>query len=1093
MIHTLLSNRMEDLVDPLARLLAMPVSNPLTADVILVQHQGMQHWLSMALAQHPERQVAMNLDYPLPALAIWDLIRRILGPDQVPEQSLYQREVMVWRLFELLAEPEVTGDPAFAEPNRYWQNQSSRQQVLRRFELAEQVADLFEQYLIYRPDWIQSWDQGRNQSQKNGEQDHWQARLWRHLTAGEPGHPVRLMEQALSRMDRPSRALPERLFLFGINALAPLWLDFIRALSQRGGVDFHILCLNPSDEYWGDLVSEKRAARQRALWLTQHDSEDGLIQDLGNPLIASLGQQGQTFVHQLMERSDLETPLFSRPRGTHDEETRLHRLQKEILSLTDGREQPTPEWDDAIHLVSAHSPLREVQGLHDWLLHQFNNDPTLTPKDVLVMCPNVEDYAPFVEAVFARRFDELGEDVPPLPCSIADRALGDSDPTVAAFLELLSLPDARFQVNQVMGWLQVPAIRARLALSGDDIEQIAQWLQVACVHWGLDQPHKGEWTGEGSNDRYTWAQGLERLLLGFAWGDEEAIVEERLLLPQVEGSQALILGKLLAFVQELRSLSRDLRQPRTVADWQGFLHQRLRQALFSADNEYEPAHDDLRQCIRDLSDQAHRAGLKETLPLTVVRHVLEQSLSSPQRTGRQFLTGQITVCSMIPMRSIPFRVIAVLGLNDGDFPRQRPPLGFDLMASDPPRPGDRSRRGDDRYLFLEALLSARDRLYLSYQGRDVRSNTEQPPSLVLSELMHYLDGSSGWDTGAIRQLPLQPFSWHNYQGDWPGFDGQWLRLSRPHAPREKVTRLPEPEWPESLTLEQLVTALDHPARHFARERLRLFLDQTGQTALADSEPFAANHLDRYKLQQSVIEGRLKGEPERAEKARRRYELSGESPDHALMEEQVTDWQQQAEQFAGHLSQQGADRTGPVTVAVTLEGLTLEGELPLTEQGTLVLWRLANAKSRDRLRLGLSHLLANCQQATGSLGLFRGKEGEVESLTMEAMPAEEAREQLGQWLALWRQSLMEPLPYHGELGFKMSSEKFKLHQFYGLWQGDDFKSGLSDDPYLAWFWPQPPDPQDLMDPLLALYGPLQAMMQSESTPLSPATPEEADHD
>lgn len=1083
MIHTLLSNRMEDLVDPLAQLLAMPVSNPLTADVIMVQHQGMEHWLSMALAQHPQRQVAMNLDYPLPALQMWALIRRILGPEQVPEQSLYQREVMVWRLFELLTDPGVTAEPAFEEPNRYWQNQSQRQQVLRRFELAEQVSDLFEQYLIYRPDWIEAWDEGQ--------ESHWQAALWRHLTAAEPGHPVRLLREAMKKLARPAQPLPERLFLFGINSLAPLWLDFIRALSERGGVDFHILCLNPSDEYWGDLISEKRAARQRALWLQDHDSEDGLIQDTGNPLIASLGQQGQTFVHQLMERSDLETPLFSHPaEGSHpaqgrEQETLLHRLQKDILSLEDGRQAPTDMADNSVQLVSAHSPLREVQGLHDWLLHQFNDDPTLTPKDVLVMCPNVEDYAPFVEAVFARRFDELGEDVPPLPCSIADRALGDSDPTVAAFLDLLSLPDARFQVNQVMGWLQVPAIRARLSLSGDDIEQIAQWLEVASVHWGLDTGHKEQWTGQGASDRYTWAQGLERLLLGFAWGDEEAIVGNRLLLPQVEGSQALILGKLLAFVQELRALSRELREPRSVARWQGFLHQRLRQALFSADTEFEPAHEDLRQCIRELGEQAHRAGLEETLPLSVVRHVLEKALSSPQRTGRQFLTGQITVCSMIPMRSIPFRVIAVLGLNDGDFPRQRPPLGFDLMASDRPRPGDRSRRGDDRYLFLEALLSARESLYLSFQGRDVRSNTEKPPSLVLSELMHYLAGSSGWSEEKIRPLPLQPFSWQNYQGDSPSFDGQWLRLSMPQAPRENVTTLPEPEWPETLTLDALVKDLENPARHFARERLRLFLDQPGQTELEDAEPFAANHLDRYKLQQSVIESRLSETPEQADYARQRFVLSGEAPDHEMMEEEVDGWQAQADQFASHLQQQEAHHTSTATVAVTLDGMTLEGELPTTPEGTLLLWRLANAKSRDKLRLELSHLLANCQAPTPSQGLFRGKDGEVDTLSLAPLSVEQAREQLGQWLALWRRSLTEPLPLHGDLGFAMSDEKFTPGKFASLWQSSDYAKGLGQDPYLAWFWPEPPDPQTLMASVETLYAPLQAMIRVESTPLEAA--------
>jgi len=347
---------------------------------------------------------------------MWALIRAILGSWRIPEQSPYAREIMTWRLYELLASDRVLNDDAFAEPNRYWQHQSKRQQTLRRFELAEQLADLFEQYLMYRPDWIERWDQG--------DEAHWQAQLWRLLTEAEPDHPVRLLRDAESRIARPEEPLPERLFIFGINSLAPLWLDFIKGLSERGGVDFHIFCLNPSDEYWGDLASEKQAARQRAQWMEHPEDEGGLALDVGNPLIASsLGQQGQTFVHQLMERADIETPGFAHPMAESD--SLLHRLQADILELADSREQPSGEADGSIDVVSAHSALREVQGLHDWLLHQFNNDPTLKPRDVLVMCPNVEDYAPSwkrsspgASTICRRRYRPCPAPSPTVPCAM---------------------------------------------------------------------------------------------------------------------------------------------------------------------------------------------------------------------------------------------------------------------------------------------------------------------------------------------------------------------------------------------------------------------------------------------------------------------------------------------------------------------------------------------------------------------------------------------------------------------------------------------------------------------------------------------------
>ncbi|MHA7879661.1 MAG: exodeoxyribonuclease V subunit gamma [Saccharospirillum sp.] len=1073
MIHTLPGNQLETLIEPLATLLAVPVDNPLEPDVIMVQHQGMQHWLSMKLAEHPGRQISMNLAFPLPVQHFWTLIRTILGPDKVPEQSPWRREVLVWRIDELLASDDLRNDPGFAEPSRYWQNQSPGQQALRRFQLAEQLADLFEQYLMYRPDWMTDWDQGKTQGHDRNAQ--WQARLWQMLTRDDADHPVALIQQALAHLHAPAQPLPERLFLFGINNLPPIWLDFIHALADAG-VQFHIFYLNPSDDYWGDVVSEKQAAKLRAQWV-QEATEAPLALEIGNPLIANLGQQGQAFVKLLSEHASIESPVFIEPEG----DTLLNRLQRDLLHLRDGREQPCikPDGvsDHSLTIRSAHSALREVQGLHDWLLHQFNQDETLTPKDVLVMCPNVEDYAPFVEAIFARRFDDLAEEVPPLPCSIADRNLKDADPTVAAFLDLLTLPDARFQVTQVLGWLRVPAIQMQFGLSQDDLDPLARWLENATVHWGLDADHKSRFVHTDVSPYYSWKQGLERLLVGFAWGDRRAIVNNRLLLPEVEGSDAVLLGKLMAFLDTLNQLARDLNTPRSATDWQGFLQDRLRLALFATDAQFEVAHDDLRNAIRDLSQHSRVAGYRHAIPLTVVRHVLQNAVASPASTGRQFLTGQITVCSMVPMRSIPFRVLAILGLNDGEFPRQRPPLGFDLMAQDTPRLGDRSRRGDDRYLFLEALLSARESLYLSYQGRDINTNSERQPSLVLAELMAYLEQASDWRPEQIDRLPLQPFSPGNYQGTWPSFDAHWLRLGQPLPERNQIARLPEPDWPEQLSIDDLLRFAEHPARAFARSRLGLFLDVTDRPELSDAEPFSADHLDRYLLQQALIDARLLPDAPPADQVLQEAQLSGRLPDNPLIAETLQDWQHQADHFADHLGQLGAQQLTLEEAELTLGEMTLSARLPRLGQGDLLFWRLADAKGKDRLRLWLHHLFANCLGECTTWGLFRQpKEDQVYSLELAPLPKTNAERELNAWLATWRRGQCEPLPWHCEIGVTMCQprEKRDYHKgdFDTLWHGDGYyNAGLGADAYLNWFWPEAPEHDPLYEALTALYEPL----------------------
>lgn len=1071
MLYTYPSNRLENLVVVLDTLMNTIEAEPLQPDIVLVQHPGMQHWLSMELAGQSSNQLCMNIEYPLPVRYFWDLIRLILGPDRVPERSVYTREILSWRLYHLMRQPSITADPLMSEPNRYWQAQPDYLQDSRRFQLAEQLADLYEQYLMYRPEWIEGW---QSQPAK-----HWQALLWKALVAEDPQHPLALMREASDKLHSPAEPLPSHFYIFGINALAPIWLDFLSHLARTAGTDIHLLYLNPSAEHWDQLSSEKQAlktrlkaqaiAQPRANWV---DDEAQFIDEAGNPLLTSLGQQGQAFVRLLSEKADFDTQAFTPPEA----DSHLHRLQLDLLELTDARKAPHAMTNDgSLMISSAHSAFREVQGLHDWLLHQFNADPSLTPKDVLVMCPNVEDYAPFVHAVFSRSFAELSEDVPPLPCSIADRNLKDADPTVAAFLELLTLPDTRFEVSRLLGWLRIPAIADKFNLSSDDLQRITRWLERANVHWGLDGQHKARWSEPSATDHFTWKQGLDRLLLGFAYGDHDAFVNGELLLHDVEGNDALVLGRLTGIIEQLQTIRSELTRARTPSAWQTYLIDQLQIAMLSTQSAYERSNQSILKAINDLTEFANKAHLEATeLPLSVIRYVLENAFASPEQTGSQFMTGQITVCSMVPMRSIPFRVVAILGLNDGEFPRNRPPLGFDLMAQQPPRLGDRSRRGDDRYLFLEALMSARDCLYLSYQGLDIRKNEARPASLVLEELFSYLETGYGFDRETdIRQLPLQPFSPKNYQGAYPSFNDQWAHLAQPASIRPSVAELslPASDLTPGESLGDWLAFLSHPTRVFCEQRLGLYLNTSLTDALQDSEPFALNHLDRYQLQTQTVEALLENDaPDRLiEKAK----AASAFPMGERALQTAQSWQQQATSFTHLLRSEGIETLEKRPITLAGDGWTLSGVVPYILDNQLLHWRLANAKGKDILHLWLSHLLANSQAPTQSVGLYRGKDERIEKL--ELPPIDDVFTPLIQLRHFCLQSLQSPSVLHADWLPLYLSEPENEKRFYQIWDDNFNQRGLCYDPYIDYCFRQAPDPQQTMAALDELYAPLKAIL------------------
>ncbi|MCW8930313.1 MAG: exodeoxyribonuclease V subunit gamma [Gammaproteobacteria bacterium] len=1109
MINIYPANRLENLVFLLERVMQTGNYNVLSEEIILVQSKGMQHWLNLKLAE--SRGISMNLNFSLPMQFFWNQIRAVLGKDQVPEQSSYTREVMSWRIHDLLASDAVVSNPVCQEATDYWFKKEelvieAKGDEEKRFQLACQIADLFEQYLIFRPDWLLAWEKGHLEplsSDNNVKQ--WQAFLWQLLVEQDPLHPINLLKQAMLTLEEDECHLPERISLFGINTLPPLWLEFLSELGKQTQV--HFFHLNPCVEYWGDLKTDKALAREQFYrWLNSSDVPI-IDEDLNNPLLSNLGTQGKDFLYLLQEHTSIEIPVYESPEELSYEKgeqaTVLQKIQTDILNLHDVRrlsdEAPQRHIDDSIFLASAHSALREIQALHDWLLHQINNDESLTPKDILVMCPNVEDYAPYVDAVFAHGWNDWSEQVPPLPCSIADRTLKDSEPLVQAFIDLLDLPDSRFQVSQILGYLRLPALQQKFSFSEDDLLLLERWVNHASIHWGLNAKHKAQILiadsnikdeenfqsqqhnsqqnqSEHYNDKFTWQQGLERLLLGFAQCDQNMLYQEQLLLPDVEGDEALLLGRYLELLEQLQSYARELQTPRKPNEWKQFLLQ-IKDNLFSPLPIDVNAQKIIEQAIDDLGEYTSHAHYDKAVPLNIIRDFLSNHFSQPE-PGRQFMAGQVTFCSMVPMRSVPFRIIAVLGLNDGEFPRQRQPMGFDLMSMEPARKGDRSRRGDDRYLFLEAIISCRDKLYLSYQGHDIKTNNTREPSLVLQELMDYLEKGYGWSlssdsalkesAGQLFKVPLQAFNKANYQNSvmkWKSFNAHWLKLSEPGKFRNNVYEVMALSSSDELiiTIEQLVQFFDHPSKAFAQNRLGLFFEQKDLMTPDDSEPFVSNHLDRYLIQDALIKTVLSNDVNEKQitDLMTGFKLNGTLPDTPNTNEDLELWQEQAIGFAQYVqSEIEQDITNEVlikSVEITIDNVTLQAELPLLGN-RLFFWRLASPKGKDDIRLWLHHLLAQIMlENISTTGIFRGDkkgngESSILSINFEPDSADWAREQLSKLIQCWKEGMQKPLLLNAILGQKHLINKPLSDYGFSVFWSDDFQTqGLGSDPYMNWFW------------------------------------------
>ncbi|MEX0614408.1 MAG: exodeoxyribonuclease V subunit gamma, partial [Methylophaga sp.] len=437
MLTVIYSNSMQQLAGRLvAQMQAAPLS-PMQPETIMVQSNELARWLNLTLAT--QQSVAAHLQFPFPSAWLWRLFRSVWS--DVPRESPYATDAMAWKIFKLL--PTVANDPKFSEISRYLGEQHDPRKA---YDLAQRIADSFDQYLMYRPDWIASWEAGHTPN--------WQAALWQLLTKDDkaPLHRARLlqrMQQALNDGSFPVEILPQRLSIFGLSALPPVYLDLLAAIAEFTEVDIYLL--SPSEDYWADLRSGKQQARQLLLL------EDNTEIDMGHPLLASLGKLGQTFFAQLQDKPHTAEMHYLPPEPTD----LLSQLKADIFQLDpDTTALTVASEDDSLQIHSCHSPLREAEVLHDQLLNLFERHPDLAPTDVLVMTPDIDMYAPAIEAVFSSQPESRQ-----IAYSIANRGDAQQQAIISAFDGLLALPQSRFDVESIMALLECAAIQRRFQLN----------------------------------------------------------------------------------------------------------------------------------------------------------------------------------------------------------------------------------------------------------------------------------------------------------------------------------------------------------------------------------------------------------------------------------------------------------------------------------------------------------------------------------------------------------------------------------------------------------------------------------------------------
>ena len=1007
----------------------------LETEQVVTPATAVSRWLGFRLAD--ELGIATQIAFPFPAAYVWHLFGRVLA--EVAAVNPFERAAMQWRLLRLL------GESVAPQVKHYLADDDG----VKRYELASRLAAQFDRYLVERPDWLEFWGAGKLLGL--GPDEIWQAELWRSLIGELPEvtaeHPRERFMAQLRQDPRARARLPRRINLFAVEAMPALYWEVFLGLAEW--VDLHVFVLAPCREYWGDI--DRVRVRLR---LEIDQPETAALIEAGHPLLASLGRARQHALARLTDAGE-RLPTQEHHYFVAAPVTLLGCLQRDILDLDSSVAIPP---DASLQIHACHGPLREAEVLHDRLLALFEAMPDLHPADLLILTPDIETYAPAIEAVLmhapaARR----------IPCMVADRPLVAA-PLWRALRRLCAVAEGELDAESVMGLLEEPAVRRAFDIAESELPLLRDWVATAGIRWGLDGRARQQ-RGLPADDAHTWRAGLQRLLLGVAMPDTpERLYGEVLPVAGIEGGRAELLGRFADYVEALFALVQKVGvtegNPRgtggTALDWVDTLNEAQERFLAPTETEEDEAQG-IRTALAELAAHARTARCAARLPLAVMLRELDAALTE-RAPARAFASGAATIAALQPNRPLPARVLCLVGMNDGAWPRPAAPLSFDLIARHP-RPGDRNQRGEERYAFLETLLCAKDSLVVTYTGRDPRSNVEFPPAAPLAELLDTLATMTGKTVAElVVQHPLQPFSPAYFDQAAPAlfsFDAEQCSASlatrgdRSASPFLGAAPLPVPaageqiEQIEQIELQRLQRFFDHPVRFYLREQLGIHLEES-EELLEIHEPFVTDNLDNFRLREAHFAGLKAGAT--LDETTRLLHAKGWLP-HGVVGE-IASAAAHAEAGALWQSAQAwatAAALPPIEVRYDAGRTILSGRLErITANG---LWRLrfGSTRPQDLLRLWIDHLLWQLAAPPGvaKQSVLLANNGVT---VLPPLDGAAAAATLAELLALYRQGRSAPLPFYPKTAWAWLEGK---SGWRNAWFGNSFQKtpGERDDAYL----------------------------------------------
>jgi len=976
MLKIYTGNKLENLLEKMNTNIRSESRSPLEKTPVCIQTPGMQRWTGLESARLSG--ISANLDFVFPGA----LMKRLAGVKAGAKSPWPEKQELVWMVFEQLC--SLPEDPVFQTLRSYMSNDDS---LIKTYRLANRIADVFDQYQIYRKNMVLGWLKPKPENLPD-QKDLWQVELFRRLFTDRTKCKTfifdRFIKDCLRGRAETLKNMPA-IHIFGISVIPFFFIEMLKAVSAYTDVNFYLL--SPTSQYWGDSKTVKEIRRKEKYH--QKTAKELYLQQ-NHELLDNLGVIGRDFFDYIYGSDDSFEPYEEY--YDIDKKTVLSTVQSEILTFDIGNNER--DADGSITVNSCHNPLREVEVLYDQLLDVFGKIPDLKPSDILVMTPDIEKYAPYIRAVFDNPYS--GKET--IPYSVADISERQSNRPAGIFMEVLDTVRGDFSVSEVFKILSYDIVADKFGISRADINTLGSVFSGAGACWAHSRNHL-EKEELPITDIFTWKRALQRIALGLAEGSTRAVYADASA-ENVPFSMAEEIGGVMDFADKSAYYADLFNGRETVSVWCSVLQQ-MSEDFLSPSPEFADDLIYLESCLKTMNEESAYIDNDIKIPPEPVILRLRELLSE-SRGAKGFMSGRVTFCAMLPMRSIPFRVIAVIGLNENTFPRQKSVLEFDLIANKP-EPGDRDNRDSDRYLFLETLISAREKLILSYVGQSEKNNSELPPSTLVTELSAHLKNRFGIDR-LERKHKLHSFSRDYFRGE-KLFTYSKARFEASKAFGEKKKErifAADPldtEEIKEISLAAFEAFFIDPSEFYLKNILGIDL-RLYTESLPETEILTMDSLQNYSMVNSAISENLKkGNSE--ELLEYCYQAALLPPEN-LGRYCIGNIAAKASGISSKAKEILGGEPESRNISAEIDGLSISGSIEGVRGGRHIYIKPGQAKPKDVIRCLLRHLLLNTQSPTTSY-ILSGR------TLIKMEPA--GNENIKELVSLFRKGCRFPLRFH----------------------------------------------------------------------------------